>query len=107
MALTDKQMYNHLKEKNEYPSIMLNGCVDCDECEHRDVDVLCDISTNDEECPLVNAQKWQCYENGIEGIYSIKDLRKMWESKIDKNNFADFQSWIAENEKMQILIKIR
>lgn len=54
-----------------------------------------------------NVQKWQCYENGIKGIYSVEDLRKMWESKIDKNNFADFQSWIAEMERMQILIRMR
>ena len=28
------------------------GCVDCDECEHRSEDCLCDISENDEECPM-------------------------------------------------------
>lgn len=31
----------------------LCGCVDCDVCEHRSEDYLCDISGNDEECPLI------------------------------------------------------
>ena len=29
------------------------GCVDCDECEHRSETCLCDISENDDECPLI------------------------------------------------------
>ena len=28
-------------------------CVDCDECEHRSEDCLCDISENDDPCPLI------------------------------------------------------
>ena len=28
-------------------------CVDCDECEHRSEDCLCDISNNEDECPLI------------------------------------------------------
>ena len=31
---------------------MTRFCVDCDECIHRSEDCLCDISENDEECPL-------------------------------------------------------
>lgn len=31
-----------------------NNCVDCDECLHRSEDCLCDISNNDDECPLLN-----------------------------------------------------
>lgn len=50
-------------------------------------------------------EKWQCYEEGNEGTYTKEDLRRMWNTKIDKSNFVDFESWIAEMEKMQILIK--
>lgn len=50
--------------------------------------------------------KWQCYEKGSEGIYTIEDLRRMWKTEIDKSNFADFESWLTEMEKMQILNKI-
>lgn len=35
------------------PSFTIGGCVDCDECLHRDVDSVCDISDNEEECPLL------------------------------------------------------
>lgn len=28
------------------------GCVDCDECEHRSEECLCDISDNEDDCPL-------------------------------------------------------
>lgn len=31
---------------------MSSICVDCDECPHRSEDCLCDISENDEDCPL-------------------------------------------------------
>ena len=36
-----------------------SNCVDCDECEHRSEDCLCDISENDEECPLIKKYKWR------------------------------------------------
>lgn len=31
-----------------------SNCVDCDECPHRSEDCLCDISNNDDDCPLLN-----------------------------------------------------
>ena len=39
--------------------MMEHICVDCDECEHRSEDCLCDISDNDEECPLIKKYKWR------------------------------------------------
>ena len=33
-----------------------NGCVDCDECIHRSESCLCDISDNDDICPLVGSE---------------------------------------------------
>lgn len=50
-------------------------------------------------------QKWQCYEPDYEGTYTIEDLQNMWEREIDQSNFSDFDSWLAEMEKHQILIK--
>lgn len=38
---------------NAEPSFTVGGCVDCDECNHRSEDCLCDISDNDENCPLL------------------------------------------------------
>lgn len=43
-------------EKENAP-IGSNGCVDCDECIHRSEDCLCDISNNNESCPLVNVEE--------------------------------------------------
>lgn len=37
--------------------MFLNECVNCDECEHRSETCLCDISDNEDECPLVNTKK--------------------------------------------------
>ena len=48
---------NQLAE--EYKPNMTNcWCVDCDECEHRSEDCLCDISENEEECPLASNNGW-------------------------------------------------
>lgn len=55
---------------------------------------------------MKDIQRWKCYEEGFEGIYTIEDLQIMWKTEIDKTNFADFESWIEENEKMQILIRL-
>lgn len=52
-------------------------------------------------------QKWQCYEEGCEGIYTLTELQKMWDSQIDKSNFADFDSWLEEMEQYQILIRLQ
>ena len=43
-----------LKKLLRYFIEFTNGeCVDCDVCEHRSEDCLCDISGNDEPCPLI------------------------------------------------------
>ena len=51
-------------------------------------------------------QKWQCYEEGCEGVYTLTELQKMWDSQIDKSNFTDFDSWLEEMEQYQILIRL-
>lgn len=33
-----------------------NVCVDCDECNHRSEDCLCDLSENDDDCPLLKME---------------------------------------------------
>lgn len=35
----------------------MTKCVNCDECMHRSEICLCDISTNEEDCPLLNLEK--------------------------------------------------
>ena len=52
-------------------------------------------------------QKWQCYEEGCEGVYTLAELHEMWESQIDKSNFADFDSWLEEMEQYQIFIRLQ
>ena len=47
-TIEDGKHLNELKTPNIY-----NGCVDCDECIHRDVMSVFDISENDDECPLL------------------------------------------------------
>ena len=54
----------------------------------------------------VSKQSWKCYEEGSEGTYTKEDLRRMWNTEIDKSNFVDFESWLAEMEKLQILIRL-
>ena len=36
------------------PNITYGGCVDCDDCLHRSEDCLCDISEDEEGCPLLS-----------------------------------------------------
>lgn len=49
-----RQAFDTIKGKEiEEPKRTLGGCVDCDECPHRSETCLCDISDNDEECPLL------------------------------------------------------
>lgn len=47
-TIEDENGSNESKMPNIY-----NGCVDCDECIHRDTMHVCDISENDDECPLL------------------------------------------------------
>lgn len=54
-----------------------------------------------------NKTEWSYYEEGEERVYAVEDLQDIWELEINKQNFADFFSWISEMEKMQILIKKR
>jgi hypothetical protein len=35
----------------------MNNCVNCDECFHRSEDCLCDISNNEDGCPLLNDEE--------------------------------------------------
>lgn len=51
------EIVNELAEEYK-PSMTNSGCVDCDECEHRSEDCLCDISNNEDECPLVRNNGW-------------------------------------------------
>lgn len=44
-----------LVERDTAP-INKNGCVDCDECTHRSESCLCDISSNEEDCPLLSEE---------------------------------------------------
>lgn len=53
------QIVNELKQEHN----LQYDCVDCDECMHRSEDCLCDISNNEETCPLSNHR---VYENRIE-----------------------------------------
>lgn len=51
------EIVNELAEEYK-PGMTNGGCVDCDECEHRSEDCLCDISENEEVCPLVSNNGW-------------------------------------------------
>lgn len=55
-------------ENNEV-KLTNNGCVDCDECLHRSEDCLCDISNNDDDCPLL-------YKNKSNTVYFKKFIAK-------------------------------
>lgn len=58
------KIVNELAEEYK-PSMTNGGCVDCDECEHRSEDCLCDISENEEECPLLSNNGWIPCENEL------------------------------------------
>ncbi len=50
------------------------------------------------------------YEDGRKEIFSMRDVYRMFKTKVDNNQKANgttFQSWLDEMKKMQILIKCR
>lgn len=53
--------------------------------------------------------KYAYYEDGRKEILSLRDVYRMFNTKVDndqKANGTTFQSWLNEMEKMQILNKI-
>lgn len=53
--------------------------------------------------------RWICYESGIEGVYTLTTLYKIFYSPLLKKQRklgTEFEDWIAEMEHMQILIKV-
>ena len=64
--------------KEEQKTIITN-CVNCDECIYRSEDSLCDISKNDEDCPLYNyiLKNSELTDNDLKYIlddYNINDI---------------------------------
>lgn len=59
-AMLQVMSYLHSKKYGGRQTIKvkknLSNCVDCDECPHRSEDCLCDISNNDDDCPLLNSK---------------------------------------------------
>lgn len=51
-------------------------------------------------------EKYICYESECGGIYTLEQLKEMWETQIDRSNFTDFETWIEEMKQHQILIKL-
>ena len=51
-------------------------------------------------------EKFICYEAECEGIYTLGQLKEMWETQIDKSNFSDFDAWLEEMKQHQILIRL-
>ena len=54
-------------------------CVNCDECNHRSEICLCDISTNEEDCPLVDLNNYfeYAYNKNMEELDFFSDLYDM------------------------------
>lgn len=44
-------------DESRKPQRTFFGCVDCDSCEHRSEDNLCELSNNSDGCPLVDDGK--------------------------------------------------
>lgn len=54
--------------------------------------------------------RYSYYEDGRREIFSMRDVYRMFKTKVDNNQKANgtiFQSWLSEMEKLQILIKCR
>ena len=47
--------------------------------------------------------KYQCYEPSCEGIYTLEELKDMWDKEIDTSNFEDFESWVEEMLECMVL----
>ena len=64
---------------NKEEQKIISNCVNCDECIYRSEDSLCDISKNDEECPLYNyiLKNSELTDNDLKYIlddYNINDI---------------------------------
>ncbi len=45
-------------------------------------------------------------EEGTEEKYTIEKLKELYENSIDKEEYPDFEIWLYDMGKMQILIKM-
>lgn len=55
-----------------------------------------------------NKIKWRCYEPDLEGIYSLDELKDIYNKEIDKysqDGYSDFDSWLYDMEKLGIFVK--
>ena len=57
----------------------MTKCVNCDECNHRSEICLCNISTDDEECPLLDLENYFKYadETNMGELDFFSDLYDM------------------------------
>lgn len=68
--------------------INISGCVDCDNCEHRTDYELCDISNNDETCPLINKliSKSEFGRMGIQAAETYNENKPIYGNTINPFN---------------------
>ena len=69
---------------------MNNHCVNCDECNHRSEICLCDISTDEEQCPLVDLEDYfkYAYETNMDELDLFSDLYNMNITLDEINQYA-------------------
>ena len=71
-------------------------CVDCDECRFRCIDTLCEISENDDDCPLANLSEFDSCVIGLTfdktPILSYKEmvLQLAIENNVEINDSKEF-----------------
>lgn len=51
-------------------------------------------------------ERYICYENDSREVYTVEELKQVYEKEVDKNEYADFDCWFDDMIKMQILVKL-
>lgn len=73
----------------------MNNCVDCDDCKFRCEDCLCEISDNEDDCPLANLSE---FDDCVIGLTFDKTPILSYEKIILKISLA-FSLTIKESEE--------
>jgi hypothetical protein len=55
---------------------------------------------------LTTAKQFVSYENGIQGEYTLDEMKELYNSEVDKTEYQDFDTWIYDMIKSGVFEEI-